>query len=181
MRTYSNISEIIEAHKAIDNHFIDKGAMKFFNSKVYPEIFHGNIFITSEKQDDEHPRLFTVRCALTNGSIETLSKFQAFNSKQQAICWAKALPKRIQEAIECANNEFNTGKKTGMGFLAHAIIEPSNNRDHSFSMDSFAGACTWLMINWNDTDLTHLKLYAKEFEERLQADWLPVPTNSDAK
>jgi hypothetical protein len=181
MRTYNTISEIKEANKAIDNHFFDAGALKFFNSKIYTEIIHGNLFITSERFDENSPRLFSVRCALTNGSIESLSKFQAFTTKQQAIRWAKTCPIRIQEAIECAHTEFNTGKKTGMGFLAHALIEPTNNRDHSFSMDSFAGACTWLLINWNSIDFTWLKAMAKEFEESLQADWLPVPTNSDAK
>lgn len=181
MRTYDNISEIKEANKDLGHFYFEPDTMRFFKSKVYPEIIHGNLFITSERYAEDYPRLFSVRCALSNGSIESLSKFQAFETKQQAIRWAKRLPKRIQEAIECVNNEFNTGKKTGMGFLAHALIEPSNNRDHSFSMDSFAGACTWLMINWNDTDLTYLKDYRKQFEEQLQGDWLPVPTNADAR
>jgi hypothetical protein len=35
------------------------------------------------------------------------------------------------------------------------------------------------MINWNDTDLTHLKGMAKQFEEALQAGFNNVPTNAD--
>lgn len=167
MRTYKDISEIKQANKNSGHHFFETGAIRFFNSKVYPEIIHGNLFITSEKQDERYPRLFSVRCALSNGSIDSISKFQAFETKKQAISYAKRLPSRIQEAIECAQKEFNTGKKSGMGFVAHALIEPTNNQDHSHSMDSFAGACTWLIKNYRDTDLSWLDKYAKEFEECL--------------
>lgn len=179
MRTYKNITEIKAANKAIDNHFFDADALRFFNSKVYPEIIHGNVFITSERYDENSPRLFTVRCALENGSIESVSKFQAFETKQQAIRWAKDLPERIQDAITSANTEFNTGKKVGIGFLANSVMEPKNMKG-KFSKSSFAGACTWLMINWNDTDLSHLKGMAKQFEEILQAGFNNVPTNKNA-
>jgi hypothetical protein len=170
MRTYNNISEIKAANKAIDNHFFDAGALRFFNSKVYPEIIHGNVFITSERYDEISPSLFTVWCALSNGAIETISKFQAFSSKSAAIAYAKRLPSRIQEAIEVSTNEFNTGKKTGMDFVSSALIEPSNNSDGSFSLDTYAGACTWLLKNWQDTDLSHLKTFAKQFEEKLNQE-----------
>jgi hypothetical protein len=70
MRTYNTISEIKEANKALGHFYFEPSTMRFFKSKVYPEIIHGNVFITSEKHKDDDPRLFSVRCAMENGSIE---------------------------------------------------------------------------------------------------------------
>lgn len=166
MRTYNTISEIKEANKVKGHHYFEPDTMRFFKSKVYPEIIHGNLFITSEKHREDDPRLFSVRCAMPDGSIDSVSKFQAFETKAQAIRYAKRLPVRIQEAIECAQNEFNTGKKKGMGFVSHALIEPSNNSDGSYSMGSFAGACTWLIQNYKETDLSWIEKFANEYNER---------------
>lgn len=184
MRTYTTIFEIIKANEEAGNYFFEPSSMRFFKSKVYPEIIHGNVFITSEKHESrttKGPRLFTVRVALSDGSIEELSQFQAFASKRQAINYAHKLPKRIQEAIECAQKEFNSGVKVGMGFVSHGLIEPTNSKSQDFSLSSFAGACTWLLINWNNIGATWLKDKAAEFEKAFDSSWLPVPTNKNAK
>jgi hypothetical protein len=77
--------EIQEANKASGGHWFSKDTMRFFKSIVYNPIYFGRYFITSERFDDGSPRLFTVRFANADGSIDTASKFQQFSTKRQAL------------------------------------------------------------------------------------------------
>ncbi len=172
MKTYNSISEIKTTNKDKGFYFFEPNSMRFFKSKIYPELINGNIFITSEKFDENSDRLFTVRCCLSTGAIEELSKFQAFKTKQAALKYAKGLPIRISEAMECAKDQFNGKRKDkGLTFVDFALIEPTNSQTQSFCMDTFAGACTWLAINWQLTNNSWLESYANQYKERLISEY----------
>jgi hypothetical protein len=172
MRKFSNLTEVKQANKAIGNHFFGKDTTRFFRSK-YGELFNGCYFITSEQfvgsDGIADPRKYTLRIALSDGSIETVGAFNKSEDARQLKKWAKSFPERLQEAIECANKEFN-GKPVGMGFVASALVEPTNNRDGSFSMDTFAGACTWLIKNYKELGFSYISYFEEKYNERMKQE-----------
>lgn len=86
---FRTTQEIVTANKARGSHYFDRKTMQFFNSIVAPGVIAGRIFITSERFDQIMPRLYTVRIAYNNGSIDTLSEFQQFATLKEAREWAK--------------------------------------------------------------------------------------------
>lgn len=91
-------------------HFFDFDTMKFFRSKVYPEVFVGAdgwYFITSEQFEDSEgnrgQRKYTVRIMREDGSIDELGGhekgFQKFGSKKTAVFEAKYAAEQSKEAI----------------------------------------------------------------------------------
>jgi hypothetical protein len=76
------------------NHFFDNKTMAFFNSGIYSHVAptkDGVVFITSEREDDEHPRLYTVRIMDKTGTVNYLNcKFQQFETYQDALNHADA-------------------------------------------------------------------------------------------
>lgn len=84
----SSVSEIITANRNAGMYFFSSGAMQFFKSKVYDDIFFGCVFITSEKQSG-NPRKYSVRVAYKDGDISRLGDSQPFDSKAEAFSWAK--------------------------------------------------------------------------------------------
>lgn len=86
---FKTISEVRTANQALGRYFFSKQTMRFFNSKVYPRIIKGCMFVTSEQFDEKSERLFTVRVVSEEGEVNTLSKFQQFRSKKEANAWAK--------------------------------------------------------------------------------------------
>ena len=67
-------------------HFFDKGAMRFFNSRLTNIIYCslvGVYFVTSEAFDYNSPRLFTVRrLDLETGKIDTIGEFNELTKSQ---------------------------------------------------------------------------------------------------
>lgn len=92
IRPYYNVHGIYDISdiksKSI-GHFFDKGAMRFFNSRILSDVFPSTkcvYFVTSEQYDYKSPRLFTVRSFdLTTRSIETVGEFQEYATRAQAI------------------------------------------------------------------------------------------------
>ena len=80
---WENITQIKRANKALGHHFFDRDAMTFFRSRVYPHVYGGRFFITSEQfvagDGEEFPREYTVREARPDGTIDTVDmpKFKA--------------------------------------------------------------------------------------------------------
>lgn len=58
--------------------------MRFFNSRIESGILKGRFFITSERFDENSPRLFTLREVKSNGEVKTLGEFQEFSTIQDA-------------------------------------------------------------------------------------------------
>lgn len=82
---YTNINQIYVANAKAGYHFFEAETLNFFGSKVYPKIYGGRFFITSEKRPRSNdPRRFTVREAKDDGSVVSASCFQQFATKRQA-------------------------------------------------------------------------------------------------
>ena len=96
MRT-GNITTIGKAkrlNKAGGFHFFDADALRFFSSIVYPQMYGGRLFITSERVESRHgngPRLWTVRAINDDGSVDTVGKFQEHKTHAAAKRAARAL------------------------------------------------------------------------------------------
>lgn len=80
---YKTMGEIKRANKEKGGHWFSKDTLAFFSSMVYPTVYDGSFFITSEKFED-HPRLYTIRQAKSNGDIVTVGEFQAYVSLEHA-------------------------------------------------------------------------------------------------
>lgn len=87
---FSSIPALKAAAKNAGSHFFDKGAMRFFNSKIETGMLQGRYFVTSEQFDDESPRLYSARIVTRDDDatpglmIDTLGDFQAFKSVAEA-------------------------------------------------------------------------------------------------
>ena len=91
--TYRTIEDVIAAHREIGHHYFDRSTMRAFNSKVESGAvaIHDESgqptrarFITSERMNDEHPRLYTIREAQPDGTIETVGEFQQYRTRDAA-------------------------------------------------------------------------------------------------
>jgi hypothetical protein len=87
---YQTIEDVKAANRAIGNHWFDRSTMSFFNCKIESGLIAGRYFITSEKNEDR-PRLFSVRAAMPDGSIDTIGEFQAYISRDDARAAIKSL------------------------------------------------------------------------------------------
>jgi hypothetical protein len=100
---FRTIQDIINENKKAGMHWFSKDTMAFFKCKVYPEIYDGKYFITSEAKRDSDgymDRRFSVREALEDGNIETI-KWYCFNKKTEA---AKFLKKEMKAEIRVGHD-----------------------------------------------------------------------------
>ena len=81
---FESIREIERANQDRGHHFFEPTAKRFFRSRVGKTVYGGRYFVTSEQFDYSSPRLYTVRMANDDGSIETIGDFQAFRTASQA-------------------------------------------------------------------------------------------------
>lgn len=84
MDTRDLINAVRESHSP---YFFTPDTMRFFKSRLASYIRHvsgGVIFITSEKYDDNSPRLYTVRMFTRDGRINELSEFQEYKTIEAA-------------------------------------------------------------------------------------------------
>ena len=94
MHKFTYINQIEDRNVKVGDHFFNKDAQRFFNSRILSEVYNGQYFITSE-QFAQEPRLYTVRRIDAGGSIRTVSEFQGFKTIAQARAFA-----RVQEPKE---------------------------------------------------------------------------------
>jgi hypothetical protein len=84
---YDSIEEIKAANEAKGDNWFSPNTLRFFKSEVYPEVYGERYFVTSEKNDGygySYPRLYSVRIANEDGSIDTVGEFQAYGSLREA-------------------------------------------------------------------------------------------------
>lgn len=88
------MDEIIRRNERHGFHWFSQSAKRFFNSR-WPDIAYrgvgGEYFVTSERMDMDHKRLYTVRQALPDGQIDTVGEFQAYRTSKAANKVARAL------------------------------------------------------------------------------------------
>src|SRR5437773_1145642 len=84
---FNSIEEIKRANREAGQYFFDPETMRFFNSRVYADLYvrkdeeqgeDVTYFITSERNGDESPRTYTVRAAHDNGTVSTASDFSEY-------------------------------------------------------------------------------------------------------
>ena len=72
---FKTISEVRQANKDRGHHFFSRETIKFFESKVESTLYKNQCFITSEKKCfNDYQRVYSIRRAKPNGSIETLER-----------------------------------------------------------------------------------------------------------
>ena len=109
MTEYANFNstKAMKAYnKQMGYHFFDKSTMAFFNSVVVPVHppteknmpMGGCVFITSERMDYNHPQGYTVRAMRSNGTIESVSNFQEYESLEEACEKAQEKAKEIENS-----------------------------------------------------------------------------------
>jgi hypothetical protein len=71
-KLFETLSEVKQANQEIGNHWFSRDTMKFWGCKIETSLLRGRFFITSEWDLRKTKRLFTIRFANPDGSIETL-------------------------------------------------------------------------------------------------------------
>jgi hypothetical protein len=85
--TYFTIEQIKAANKALGHFWFSPATARFFRSRASGPVI-GNMFVSSERKYDPDcncPRLYTIRMANEDGSIDTVGEFQAYRSKRTAL------------------------------------------------------------------------------------------------
>ncbi len=89
---YGTIGQIKRANREHGHTFFEPPEMRFFDSRIGRAVIGGRFFISSERAGDDHPRLYTIRMARDDGSIEDVGEFQGYRSEGAAkAALAKAL------------------------------------------------------------------------------------------
>ena len=69
-------------------YFFSKGAMRSFNTRVHDVVYGNCVFVTSERNDIPYcapqPRVYTVRIAMEDGSIETYGSLGDYSTRAEA-------------------------------------------------------------------------------------------------
>lgn len=108
-RFYS--TDQIIRHSSGKTHFFDVGAKRFFNSRIGQSAYSTNnpfvtLFTTSEKYENrwsQHYELrkYTIRSYdWRTGSVDTVGKFQQFNSARQAVLEIEKIRQTIEYSLE---------------------------------------------------------------------------------
>lgn len=95
--TYRTMGDVEAANRAIGGHWFDRDTMRFFKTRVESGLvacgFEGEgqnckptrgRFITSDRFDENSPRLFSIREVQPDGSIDTIGKFQGYATRDKA-------------------------------------------------------------------------------------------------
>jgi hypothetical protein len=84
---FNTMTDIRHANYALGHCWFAPDTMRWWHSRIVSGVLGERYFVTSECQDDNHPRLFTVRMANDDGSIDTVSDFQQFRTLTEARVW----------------------------------------------------------------------------------------------
>lgn len=90
---YRTMEDIRHMHQG---HFFDKGAKRFFRSKIFPTVYGGRYFITREEVPYNYPK-YTIREVDAEGNIERVGEFNEIASLDEARRMVKQLVREAQE------------------------------------------------------------------------------------
>lgn len=86
--TFHSIPQIQSTNASNGFYFFSKGAMRSFNTRVHDVVYGNCVFVTSERNDIPYchpqPRVYTIRIAMANGSIETYGNMGDYATRAQA-------------------------------------------------------------------------------------------------
>jgi hypothetical protein len=104
---FNIIEQIIRANENSGRYFFSKGAMKSFNSRVHSSVYSGCVFVTSERNNMPYsrpqPRVYTVRIAMEDGSIETYGSMGDYATRSQAHTQAQWLGNALRNGTVAYN------------------------------------------------------------------------------
>lgn len=104
---FNIIEQIIRANENSGRYFFSKGAMKSFNSRVHSNVYSGCVFVTSERNNMPYsrpqPRVYTVRIAMEDGSIETYGNMGDYATRSQAHTQAQWLGNALRNGTVAYN------------------------------------------------------------------------------
>lgn len=81
---YTSIRQIISANERNRGNFFSEKTMRFWGCRVSAEVVGGCYFVTSERDFSNTQRLYTIRKANADGTIDTVGDFQAYATLEQA-------------------------------------------------------------------------------------------------
>lgn len=100
--TYRTIADVRAANKAIGGHWFDRSSMRFFNSVIESKLINGRYFVTSERIDLDHKKLYTVREANSDGDIDIVGEFQGYHTRENAMIAARCASARASKKVTSA-------------------------------------------------------------------------------
>jgi hypothetical protein len=88
---FYSVDDIKRANRDHGHHFFDRDTLHFFRSRVHDVVYGGRYFVTSEQCPfpGDYPRLYSVRRANDDGSIDSVGEFQQYETRAQAHAAAK--------------------------------------------------------------------------------------------
>ena len=104
---FNIIEQIIRANENSGRYFFSKGAMRSFNCRVHRNVYSGCVFVTSERNNVPYsrpqPRVYTVRIAMEDGSIETYGSLGDYATRSQAHTQAQWLGNALRNGTVAYN------------------------------------------------------------------------------
>jgi hypothetical protein len=85
---FKTIADVKSFNNMCGYNFFERGTMKFWKSIVYPNLYGGRFFVTSEQAFADQQRYYTTRCIRDDGAIESLDRRYTTN-KQEALARAR--------------------------------------------------------------------------------------------
>ena len=110
MNTIATVHSIsqIKANNARNGYlWFSKGAMRSFNTRIHDVVYGQCVFVTSERNDIPYcapqPRVYTVRIAMADGSIETYGSLGDYATRSQAHTQAQWLGNALRNGTVAYN------------------------------------------------------------------------------
>ena len=105
---FNIIEQIIRANENSGRHFFSPDSMRFFNCRVHRDVYNGCVFVTSERNNTPfcapQPRVYTVRIAMADGSIETYGSLGDYATRSQAHTEAQWLGNALRNGTVAYNS-----------------------------------------------------------------------------
>ena len=112
---FHSVSQIKATNARNGFYFFAPNSMRFFNSRVHDAVYGGCVFVTSERNDMPYSRpqarVYTVRIAMDDGSIETYGSMGDYATRSQAHAQAQWLGKALRNgrvAYNASTYKFET-------------------------------------------------------------------------
>jgi hypothetical protein len=91
MGPWNSVEEIRRANVLLPEYWFEPAELKAWYTVIYPTMYDGRYFVTSEKLGLEEERSWTIRYATNQGSIRTHGDFGDYTSLESAVAAAEAI------------------------------------------------------------------------------------------
>lgn len=96
---WTSVGALRAAVAASGSHWFDKATMRYFNSRVAPGMIGARFFITSERMDDESPRLYKVRWVAQRDNVEHPYAVYNFETVFDSLAKARTFAKKAHSIL----------------------------------------------------------------------------------